>query len=47
MKESEMITISDMIASAVENRDNEGELKNIEGQVKELCTGFPIYKELL
>ncbi len=47
MKESEMITISDMIARAVENRNNEGELKNIEGQVKELCSSFPIYKELL
>lgn len=47
MKESEMITISDMIARAVENRDSEGELKKIEGQVKELCTSFPIYKELL
>lgn len=47
MKESEIITISDMIAKAVENRENEDELKNIEGQVKELCQGFPIYKELL
>lgn len=47
MKESEMIIISDMMAKAVENRNNEGELKNIEGQVKELCMSFPIYKELL
>lgn len=47
MKESEMIIISDMMAKAVENRDNAGELKNIEGQVKELCMSFPIYKELL
>ncbi|NIP38213.1 MAG: serine hydroxymethyltransferase [Candidatus Dadabacteria bacterium] len=47
MKESEMITISDMIARAVENRNNESELKDIEGQVKELCSSFPIYKELL
>ncbi len=47
MRESEMITISDLIARAVENRDNEDELKNIEGQVRDLCSSFPIYKELL
>ncbi len=47
MKEQEMVIISDLIAKAVENKDNESELKKIEGEVRELCLSFPIYKELL
>ena len=47
MKEQEMVIISDLIAKAVENKDNENELKKIEGEVRELCLSFPIYKELL
>ena len=42
-----MVIISDLIAKAVENKDNESELKKIEGEVRELCLSFPIYKELL
>jgi len=47
MKEQEMIIISDLIAKAVEHKDSEDELKKIDGKVRELCTNFPIYKELL
>ena len=47
LKEQEMVIISDLIAKAVENKDNESELKKIEGEVRELCLSFPIYKELL
>jgi glycine hydroxymethyltransferase len=43
MKEGEMKVIAGWIASALENRGNEGKLAQIRGQVGELAEKFPLY----
>jgi glycine hydroxymethyltransferase len=43
MKEAEMRTIGKWIAVALENRNNEGKLKQIRGQVAEMAEQFPLY----
>jgi glycine hydroxymethyltransferase len=47
MKESEMRDIAGMIDEAIEARSDEGHLVSIKGRVRELCEGFPFYRERL
>ncbi len=47
MKVNEMKKIAEFINRAVSNFESESELKNIEKEVKELCTGFPLYPGLV
>ena len=47
MKENEMQKIADIINSAVENADNDSKLESLTKDVKDLCSGFPFYKELI
>ncbi|HKI77301.1 MAG TPA: serine hydroxymethyltransferase [Ignavibacteriaceae bacterium] len=44
MKEKEMETIAMLISRAVENSENENELKKIQNEVTNLCAGFPLFK---
>ncbi len=46
MKENEMIKIAEIINSAIENYDNESKLEELKSEVKNLCSGFPLYAEL-
>ena len=46
MKEAEMIKIADFINRAVNNCDDEAELQNIRGEVKDLCSGFPLFASI-
>ncbi|MGE3975225.1 MAG: serine hydroxymethyltransferase [Bdellovibrionales bacterium] len=43
MKESEMKTISLWIAEVIKNSSDQKTLQKVRGQVKELCSQFPIY----
>jgi glycine hydroxymethyltransferase len=47
MKESEMRAIAGMIDEAIGARSDEGRLTSIKGRVRELCEGFPFYRERL
>ena len=47
MGTTEMDAIGDLIARALDAREDEGELKRIKGQVKELASGFPLYPRRL
>jgi glycine hydroxymethyltransferase len=42
MKEAEIVKIVEWIDRAIENRENEEVLNQIQGEVKEFCQGFPI-----
>jgi glycine hydroxymethyltransferase len=42
MKEAEIVKIVEWIDKAIENRENEEVLNQIQGEVKEFCQGFPI-----
>ncbi len=46
MKETEMQTIAGFINDAVNNFEDESKLKNISEEVKQLCSGFPLYAEI-
>lgn len=46
MKEEQMKIIAGFINKAIDNFDNEEELNIIKGEVKQLCSGFPLYTEL-
>jgi glycine hydroxymethyltransferase len=47
MKEKEMDVIFDFIDRALKNSDNDSELNSVREEVKQFCSKFPIYKELL
>lgn len=44
MKEAEMSLIAGWIAEVLKDHTNEGLLKKIKGQVRELCSKYPIYR---
>jgi glycine hydroxymethyltransferase len=44
MKEEEMKIISRILKEAIINKDNEEKLKNLKGEILNLCKKFPIYK---
>lgn len=45
MKEKDMEQIADFINRAVQNFDNDDKLNNLKAEVKELCSGFPLFSE--
>lgn len=47
MKESEMPVIAGYIDEAIANRSLQGTLKEVSNKVKELCSSFPLYTELI
>ena len=46
MKETEMRKIAEMINSAIINHEDDSKLESLTEEVKQLCSGFPLYKEL-
>ncbi|NNG27944.1 MAG: serine hydroxymethyltransferase [Ignavibacteriaceae bacterium] len=46
MKEAEMKRIAEIINSAVINYEDDSNLESLTEEVKALCSGFPLYKEL-
>ena len=44
MKEREMKLVAEWISQVVKNPTDESKIQSIRGQVRELCTQFPIYK---
>jgi glycine/serine hydroxymethyltransferase len=47
MKENEMKSIAEIINSAITNAENESKLDALVNNVKDLCSGFPLYKDIL
>jgi glycine hydroxymethyltransferase len=47
MKETEMISIAQGIASALENKDNEGKLASIREDMRGIASKFPLYRHRL
>jgi glycine hydroxymethyltransferase len=47
MKENEMEIIADFINRATNNFENDNELLKIKDEVKELCSKFPLYQNLI
>jgi glycine hydroxymethyltransferase len=44
---AEMDDVGDLIARALDAREDEAELQRIKAEVKELATGFPLYPRRL
>ena len=47
MKESEMKKIAAIINAAIDNSEDGSKLDNLVGEVKDLCSGFPLYKDIV
>ncbi len=47
MKETEMIKIASIINDVIDNFEDEKKLDELLADVKELCSGFPLYQELV
>jgi len=47
MKETEMKRIAEIINSAIINYEDDEKLDSLTEEVKVLCSGFPLYKELI
>ena len=47
MKENEMRRIAEIINKAIENAENESNLDGLVNEVKDLCSGFPLYKDII
>ena len=47
MKETEMKSIAKIITTAIDNAENESKLDSFVNDVKDLCSGFPLYKEII
>jgi glycine hydroxymethyltransferase len=47
MKENEMIRIAEIINTAISNADDESKLDSLLKDVKELCSGFPLYQNIV
>jgi len=47
MKENEMRRIAEIINKAIENAENESILNGLVNEVKDLCFGFPLYKDII
>ena len=47
MKENEMKKIAEIINLAINNAENESNLDAFVKDVKELCSGFPLYKSII
>jgi len=46
MKENDMKKIAEIINTAIDNHENESKLESLKNDVKEMCSGFPLYKDL-
>lgn len=46
MKENDMKKIAEIINTAIDNHENESKLESLKHDVKEMCSGFPLYKDL-
>ncbi|GBD87672.1 serine hydroxymethyltransferase [bacterium BMS3Abin03] len=46
MKETEMEKIAEIINSAIDGFEDEGRLNDLKGEVKNLCSGFPLYTDI-
>jgi len=47
MKENNMKKIAEIINTAIDNHENESKLEALKNDVKEMCSGFPLYKDLI
>ena len=47
MRESEMKKIADIINTAINNSEDDAKLEGLMKDVKDLCSGFPLYKDLI
>ena len=47
MKENEMKRIAEIINTAISNADDESKLDSLVKDVKELCSGFPLYQDII
>ena len=47
MKENEMKRIAEIINAAIINSEDESKLNSIVSDVKDLCLGFPLYKDII
>jgi len=47
MKEPQMKAIAGMIAETLANLNDDAKIREIRGQVRELCDQFPLYRERL
>lgn len=47
MKENEMKRIAEIINKAISNADDESKLDGLVKDVKDLCAGFPLYKDII
>ena len=47
MKENEMRKIADIIKTAIDNAEDESKLDGLVKDVKELCSGFPLYQNII
>lgn len=47
MKENEMRRIAEIINTAVDNAEDESKLDGLVKEVKELCSGFPLYQNII
>ncbi len=47
MKENEMNKIADIINRAIISNEDDAKLNDLKNEVKNLCTGFPLYKNLM
>ncbi len=46
MKESEMVTIADLIVRVLDSPDNSETIKHVRDKVKVLCKKFPVYEDI-
>jgi glycine hydroxymethyltransferase len=46
MKESEMVTIADLIVKVLDSPDNSETIKHVRDKVKALCKKYPVYKDI-
>ena len=47
MKENEMKRIAEIINTAIENAEDESKLDSLVKDVKDMCVGFPLYKDII
>jgi len=47
MKENEMRKIAEIINTAIVNAEDESKLNGLVKDVKELCSGFPLYQNII
>jgi len=47
MKETDMKMIAEIINTAIDNAEDESKLNGLVKDVKELCSGFPLYQNII